>query len=98
MEKTFKKNTEAWASFRCAFAGEPGTAIKISAFLYDRTTQEEIPVSLTIINKKEESGMKTFFVRFQIPDVEPDEYTFCLVAEDPESGEKSMIANDFIIE
>ena len=98
MEKTFKKGTEAWTSFRCAFAGEPGTAIKISAFLFDKTTREEIPIFLTIINKKEESGMKTFFVRFQIPDVEPDEYTFCLVAEDPESGEQSMIANDFIIE
>jgi len=98
LEKTLKKNSEAWASVRCAFAGGQTDEIKLSAFLYDKQTREQIPVPLTIVVKRDGAGMKSYFLNFKIPEVEADEYRFCLVAEDPATGEMSMEVADFIIE
>jgi hypothetical protein len=98
LEKTLKKNSEAWASVRCAFAGGGAREIKLTAFLYDKQTRDQIPLPLTIITKKDRAGIKSYFVNFKIPEVEPDEYRFCLVAEDPATGEMSMEVADFVIE
>ena len=98
IEKTLKRNSEVWASVRCTFAGGQAREIKLSAFLYDKQTRQQIPVPLTIIAKKDGAGLKSYFVNFKIPEVEPDEYRFCLVAEDPATGEIVMEVADFIIE
>jgi len=98
LEKTLKKNSEAWASVRCAFAGGQAREINLTAFLYDKQTRGQIPLPLTIIAKKDGAGIKSYFVNFKIPEVEADEYRFCLVAEDPATGEMSMEVADFIIE
>ena len=98
LEKTLKKNTEAWASVRCAFADGQVREIKLTAFLYDKQTREQIPIPLTIVTKKDGAGLKSYFVNFKIPELEPDEYRFCLVAEDPASGETAMSVVDLIVE
>jgi VWFA-related protein len=97
VEKTLLRNTEVWAVVRCVVANCPAAGIKLSMFLFDKTKMEEIHIPLTIINEKEERDMKTYFIRFQVPEVEPDEYSFYLVAENQASGETSMVGSDFII-
>jgi VWFA-related protein len=96
--KTFKANSEIWASLRCAGAGTAGAEIKLSAFLFDRTTGREIPVPLTMERKGPGKDVRAFFVRVQFPDVEPDEYLFFFVAKDLSSGETSAVASDIVIE
>jgi len=98
VDKTLLRNTEILAAVRCIVAGRPAAGIKLSAFLFDKATMEEIHIPMTIINEKEELNLKTYLIRFQVPSVEPDEYTFYLVAEDRESGETSMVGSDFIIQ
>jgi VWFA-related protein len=97
VEKTLLRNTEIWAAVRCVVVGCQAAGVKLSMFLFDKTTMEEIHIPLTIINEKEEYNMKTYFIRFQVPSVEPDEYTLYLVAEEQASGETSMVGTDFII-
>jgi len=97
-EKSLKMNSEIWASVRCAFAGPKGRDIKLTAFLYDKQTQDQIAVPLTVVTKKDGEGMISFFVNLKMPEVEPDEYRFCLVAVDPATNELAMTVADYVIE
>jgi hypothetical protein len=97
-EKTLKMNSDIWASIRCAFAGSQARDIRLTAFLYDKQTQNQIPVPLTVVAKKDGAGTTGFFVNLKIPEVEPDEYRFCFVAVDPATNELAMTVADFIIE
>jgi len=98
IEKKLYCGSEAWAVLRCAVGEGGGNRIKPSAYLFDKLTREKIPVALTILEENSERGMCVFFVRLAIPDVEPDDYTLFLVAEDEVSGAKSEIACDFAVE
>lgn len=41
---------------------------------------------------------KSFFIRLQIPEVEPDSYAFFLAAVDSVSGASCQVAENFIIQ
>lgn len=98
IEKVLPKNTAVWASVHCALAGCPADGVELTSFLLDKTAGEEIAIPLAIINEEEKDGMKTYLIRFQVPDLEPDEYTFFLVATDRASGEMSAVGSDFVIQ
>ena len=99
LERTLVRGSEAWAVLRCAVGEEGvGSKLKPSAYLFDKQTRETIPVALTILEERSERGIRTYFVRLAVPNVEPDEYTLYLVAEDEISGAKSEIACDFAVE
>jgi hypothetical protein len=51
---------------------------------------------LTVAAKNESGGVKTYFVRLEIPAVEPDTYRFSLMAEGP-SGMSSRLVRSFVI-
>jgi hypothetical protein len=55
-------------------------------------------MDLTVLEEKSEKAARTFFVRMGVPDVEPDDYTLLLFAEDEVSGAKSEMACDFSVE
>jgi hypothetical protein len=61
-------------------------------------TREKIPMALTVLEEKNDKTSRALFVRLAVPDVEPDDYTLFLVAEDETSGARSEIACDFAIE
>jgi VWFA-related protein len=98
LKKSLKRNAEIWAAVRCAGENGNGARLKLSAFLFDSITGKEIPVPVAVIAEKNEKGERAFFIRLQIPEVEPDMYTFFLVAENAASGASSRIATNFIIE
>jgi len=98
VEKVLRIGTEMWAVIRCAATAIASPEIRLKAFLFDNLRQEEIPVLLTIIAQKEEKGATSFFVRFQVPDIEPDSYSFYIAAEETTSGDSSIISNDFTVE
>jgi hypothetical protein len=58
---------------------------------------EEIPVPLEIVREEGGGGIKTFFVKLRIPEVETDEYTFILTAEHMASGAASQVICDYLI-
>lgn len=97
LETKLGKGTEVWVVVPCA--GPEGFAedIKLSARLLDKLTGDEIPLSLTVIAKVERKCVGVFFVRLDIPQVEPDEYRLLLKAEGKE-GALSVLAKDVIIE
>jgi len=97
VEKVLPRDSEVWASVRCAFAGGTSEGIKLSAFLEDQLTEERVALPLTVVSEKETNNVKIYFIRFRVPDLEADEYLFYLVGEDPASGESSIIRCDFFI-
>lgn len=95
--KTLASETDLWAAVRCSVPSGIDGGIRLSATLFDKTMVEEIALPLEIIREKEEMGVKTFFVRFRIPDVEMDEYTLIFAAEHIASGNRTETARDFLI-
>jgi VWFA-related protein len=98
LEKELPRGGEVWASVRCACEGLAPGGVRLAAYLLDEMTAEKILLPLTILGEKETGNVKTFFVRFRVPELEPDEYPFCLVAEDPASGEMSILGRSFVIQ
>jgi len=96
LETTLKGGTETWVSVRCAVPKGLTGDIRLSASFLDAQTGEEIPVPLTVIAKNDSGGVKTYFVRLEIPAVKPDTYRFSLLAEGP-SGMSSRLVRSFVI-
>jgi VWFA-related protein len=97
-DRKLRKSSEAWASIRCAVAGAPSETVTLTAGLYDKAKLVLIPVNLTIISRRDKGGRTAFFVKFEIPDLEPDEYALIFTATDPAGGPRAQIAYDVIIE
>lgn len=95
--RTLAPETDLWASIRCSVPSGLDAGISLSAILFDKTKVEEIALPLEIIREKEEMGVKTFFVRLRIPDVEMDEYTLIFSVEHIVSGNRTETAQDFLI-
>jgi len=98
MEKALPQKSEVWASVRCTYSGSSGGGIKLAASLVDQTTAEKVALPLTIVSEKEKDNVKTFLIRFGVPELEPDEYPLYFIAEDPGSGEISVVGCDFVLQ
>ncbi len=98
LERTLYRGSEAWAVICCAVPEGSSPKLKLTAFLFDKLTRDQIPMDLTVLEEKSEKAARTFFVRMGVPDVEPDAYTLLLFAEDEVSGAKSEMACDFSVE
>jgi hypothetical protein len=94
---TLKNRSEVLAVVSCTGPRDALAGVKIALILLDKFKNEtrDIPLSLTV--EKKSSGARIFFVRFQIPDLEPDEYSLIFSAASPE-GPLSRIVRDFTIE
>ena len=95
--KTLASETDLWAAVRCSVPLGMDEGIRLSSILFDKTKLEEIALPLEIVREKEGLGVKTFFVRLRIPDVEKDEYTLIFTAEHIASGNRTETARDFLI-
>jgi hypothetical protein len=98
VERKLRKSSETWASVHCAIAGASPETITLTAGLYDKAKLVLIPIALTVVSRREEAGRAAFLVKFQIPELEPDEYALILTAADPAGGTRAQIACDVIIE
>jgi VWFA-related protein len=96
LEAALKGGTEVWAAVRCAVPKVLTGDIRLSTSFLDAQTGEEILVPLTVVAKNDYGGLKAYFVRLEIPSVEPDTYRFSLLAEGP-SGKSSRLARDIVI-
>jgi len=97
IEKRVRRDSEIWAGIRCRADG-PAPKIKLTAFLVDKITAEQIPIPLEVVAERSDGGEVAFFVHLRIPQVEPDEYRFVLGAEDTAGGAASQLGCDFIID
>lgn len=98
VEKALPRASEVLASVRCAFTGVEAGGIQLTAFFVDLLTEERVAVPLRIMNEKDMDGLKTYLVRFRVPELESDEYSLVFVAEEPASGEMSVVGCDFVIQ
>jgi len=96
LETTLKGGTETWVSVRCAVPKDLAGDIRLSASFLDAQTGEEIPIPLTVVAKSDGGGIKAYFVRLEIPAVEPDTYQFSLLADGP-NGISSRLVRNFVI-
>jgi VWFA-related protein len=97
LEKELSAGSEVWAAVRCALSGGSAGRVKLAAYLIDEITGEKIALPLAIMKEIEKGSEKTFFVRFRVPELDRDEYSLVFVAEDPVSGEMSIVGCDFVI-
>jgi len=98
LEHKLVRGSAAWAVLRCAVVEGGGVKLKPTAYFFDKQTRASIPAGVTILEECAEKGMRAYFVKLTVPDVEPDEYTLVLAVEDEVSGAKSEIACDFAVE
>jgi VWFA-related protein len=98
LDNSLQNNSNVWAAVRCDGAKANSSNLRLSAFLLESLTGEQIPVPLEILAEKSEQFSKTFFIQLHIPEVEPDTYAFRLTAEDGVGGASSQIATNFIIQ
>jgi len=96
LESKFAKGSENWAVVPCACPEGSKGKIKLTAKLLDKATLDEIPVALSVLGITERNGVAVYFVRFAIPEVEPDEYRFGIIAEGV--GQPFAFVEDVIIE
>ena len=95
--KRLASPSEIWASIRCAAAGISRPKFKLSALLEDLEFGGSVAVPLKVVSEKDEPEGKAYFLRLEIPEVEPGIYRLYLRAEDMASGKFSTMANDFEI-
>jgi len=98
VEKTLASPSEIWASIRCAATGIAEPKVKLSASLEDLEFGGIVAVPVEILSERDERGGKTYFLRLEIPEVEPGSYRLSFQAEEATSGESSTIAKDFKVE
>jgi VWFA-related protein len=98
IEKSFKRNTDIWATVHCYYNKGDIQGLRLSAFLVDRNNGNEVPVPLTVVDKNQEREKKAFFIKLNIPDVEPDTYAFNILATDIANIHSSRIGTSIIIE
>jgi hypothetical protein len=96
--KILRIGGEAYAVVRCAAKGADASAARITAVLFDKLKRETIPVPLDIAERTAAGGLATFLVRFMIPELEPDTYTFVLTAESSAGSESSVVSMDVTLE
>ena len=89
---------EVLAEIRVDGTGGPGTQIRVGAFLFDHLNQVGVPVSTTVLARRDEGSAASFLVRLSIPDVEPDIYALVFTAEDEKNGVKVEFQRDFAFE
>jgi hypothetical protein len=97
LEKELSSGSEVWAAVRCALSGGSAGGVRLAAYLIDETTGEKIALSLTIIKETEKGNAKTLLIRFRVPELDREEYSLVFVAQDPVSGEMSIVGCDFVI-
>jgi VWFA-related protein len=98
LERTLACPSEVWASIRCLFAEIAAPRLELSASLEDIEFGGFVAVPLEVLFEKDEAGGKEYFLRLEIPEVEPGSYRLTLRVDERTSGASSAIANDFEIE
>lgn len=80
------------------FVGPAGQAagVKISAFLMDTLTREKIDLPLSVLSEARGEELGRFLVRFEVPDLEPDDYRLVFTAEGPD-GPIARIVRDMAV-
>jgi len=82
LQGPFPSPGSVFASLQCASADGNTSGLALSASLAEESSGKESPVPLTILEEKDGKGTKTFFVRFDVPEVKGGAYVLALVAAD----------------
>jgi hypothetical protein len=98
VERTLVSQSEIWASIRCLVAGIKAPRLELSASLEDLEFGGAVAVPLKIVAEKDAAEGKVYFLRLDVPEVEPGSYRLYLRVEETTSGGSSTIANDFEID
>jgi VWFA-related protein len=89
--------SEILAVVSCTGPTDSLGAIKITLTLFDPFKNEAQPIPLVLVQERSSDGARIFFLRFKLPDAEPDDYRLIFTAEGSH-GPLSQIVRDFAIE
>jgi len=92
-----KRGSEIAGIISCTGPPDPLKKIKLTAVLLDKFKNEPHDVPLAPAGEKMSARVRIFFVRFQVPDLEPDEYSLIFTAAGPD-GPLSRIIRDFVLD
>jgi len=98
IERPLTSPSEVWASIRCSVVGIATPKLELSASFEDKDFGGIVAVPLEVLSEKNEAGGKAYFLRLEIPEVEPGSYRLTLRVDERTSGASSTIANDFEID
>jgi hypothetical protein len=95
---SLKSHSSLFASLHCATADGGSPDLALTATLTDESAGTESPIPLTIMAQREGKGVKTYFVKLDLPEVEWGAYVLALVMTDRLRGQSSRITQVISIE
>jgi VWFA-related protein len=94
--RTLTAGGEITAAVRVA--GKGAADARISVSFYDKLTREAISAPLQILERHPSAGAQDVLVRFVVPELEPDVYTFTITAEGGEGVEPASVSLDMTLD
>jgi VWFA-related protein len=83
------------AVVRCSAAGIYEPDIEFSAYITQQPEGQKIPLNFSIIDSKKEKETNILFLEFQLPRLNPGDYSLNLVAEEQKTKQKALAAKNF---
>jgi len=96
--RSFSSGAEIWASVRCLTSTASDGQVILTAFLIDRNDGREIPIPIEIISLSSKGNKRDFFIKMQIPSLEPETYSFLMEASEPRGNRLACIHTTIIID
>jgi hypothetical protein len=88
-------NSTVSAIVRCSIIGIPAAEVKNSAYLIERSSGKESPLSVLLLSETKGKDLEVFFLNLEIPELPPGAYDLKLVAEEATSQSKSQVTKAF---
>jgi hypothetical protein len=82
--------TKIRAVMHCSLQGLTKPALKFSASLIEKSSQQSFSLPVSIISAKKEGELGTLLVELRMPELEPGEYLLAIAAEDTASQARSQ--------
>jgi hypothetical protein len=86
------------AVVRCSIVNIQKPEVELLASLIQSSTEQNIPLSFSIISaQKEEKETDILILEFQLPELQPDEYSLNLIAEELKTKTRSHLNTTFTV-
>ena len=86
-----------YAEVRCFIYNTKEPDVELSVYLIDHSTGEKKPLSFSFFSSKNEGELYVLFLKFEMPELEPGDYSLEIIAEETITKSKSKVTRNFKI-
>jgi len=85
------------AEVRCSIFNNKEPDVELSVYLIDHSSGEKIPLSFSFLSSKNEGELYVLFLEFEMPELEPGDYSIEIIAEETTTKARSQATQNFKI-